>query len=179
VTGLSRPSSCCLSKAQRELLQLPELEGQCVVPWNFPFIPTFDVTPPVNILQASVANGTQMALSMTNSYRVLANRHWDSLMQSTSRLLLITGSCGLQLVNSWTALSAHADQVEILALGPVAIARSCVPTTVVQGSRDYISRLWFSRPEIVVNGVGHMDYWSNRDVKEIAATWLRDRISQS
>lgn len=100
-------------------------------------------------------------------------------MLSTSRLLLITGSCGLQLVHSWTGLAAYADQVEILALGPVALTRGCVRTTLVQGSKDYISRLWFRRPDYTVPGVGHMEYWSNRDVKEIAAEWLRDRISLS
>ncbi|MBL8818122.1 MAG: hypothetical protein JNL58_18995 [Planctomyces sp.] len=189
VTGLSDPESCRLTKSQRMLITPPDVDVQSVVRWNFPFTPDpsvrtgeehlEQVDPAIPLLRASFANSFQFLRSLTFGYQTLASPHWESLLQSTSRLLLITGSCGLQLINSWTGLAAYADRIRVLALGPVAFSRTMVPTTILQGSRDTLSRLCFRSPEILVTGTGHMDYWEDPQVREIAAQWLRDRISES
>lgn len=177
VTGLSDPTTCRLSEAQRDLIRLSGLDERSVIPWNFPFIADDSQRNQVTLTKASIANGIQMALSLTRSYQALAAPHWNSLASSADRLLFITGSCGLQLLNSWSNLATSASRIEVLALGPVAFSRGPAKATLVRGSRDRISSFCFKSADIIVSRVGHLDYWDHPQVREIAIRWLRDRTS--
>lgn len=183
VTGLSNSSSCCLSAAQTEFLSKLEVATQCKVAMNFPFLAQDDLlvgkslrTP--NIVQASVANGWQFWQSRRIALR--ARPHWQALLESCQQLLLITGSCGLQIaidgLRSWKA--CH-DRIKVLALGPVAISKPEFEVTSVRGERDWISKPFCRRPDHLVSGLNHLGYWGDSAVREISRTWLRDRTLES
>ncbi len=101
-------------------------------------------------------------------------------MNSTEHLLLVTGSCGLQLaLEGLQGAAAEFDRVQALALGPVANqtqARTTMRLLAVQGERDWLSRRFFS-PDVIVPGLGHLEYWSNELVHKVATDWLLSRIS--
>ena len=180
VTGLSNPESCCLSEDQRSLLNAVSDGQNSAILWNFPFIPDSVPRTDVRLLQASVANGLQFLRCGTSRYQQLATPHWKALAEATGCLLIVTGSCGIQLLSCWSGVQkqAHAGRIRALALGPVGSGQPEFPVTVVQGSHDWISRIWFRNPDHVVNGVGHLDYWKNTQSREIVLRWLRDSISE-
>ena len=181
VTGLSNPLSCSLSPEQRSLLEDTAENKSFAVLWNFPFIPDSVPDRAVSLLQASIANGAQFLRCATKSYRQLAAPHWEAITESTGKLFVVAGSCGFQLINTWPVVQKYADcdRIQAIALGPVGIGRARFPVTIVQGSRDWISRSCIQRADHLVKGVGHLDYWKDIQVREIVQRWLRDRISES
>ncbi|MEO8268345.1 MAG: hypothetical protein ABI557_01420 [Aureliella sp.] len=136
----------------------------------------------VSLPMASLNNGWQYLQSGRSSYRRLALRHWEPLLNSTEQLLLVTGSCGLQLaLEGLQVTSAELDRVQVLALGPVANqarARSSMHLLTIQGERDWLSRHFFSA-DVLVPGVGHLEYWSNECVHKVATDWVLNKISVS
>jgi hypothetical protein len=179
VTGLSDPNSCRLTEAQLSLINLPALPPDSVVTENFPFVQQPEGSMSSRSLaQASLANGLQFFRTWTAGYRNLAAVHWASLLQSVDHLLVVAGSCGIQLVTSCPAIQQAADKVRLLALGPVGTRQPRLSTVLVQGQRDWLSRSFFPRPDLIVARVGHLDYWENSLVRELVDQWLRDRISE-
>ncbi len=178
VTGLSNPRTCQLTESQSSLIQLSDLSPQSMIPWNFPFIP--DQTPQTNVglLSASIANGLQFLRTFNGRYQQLAEPHWSALIQSTGHLLVVTGSCGIQLLATWKGLPEVRHKIHVMALGPVGLIRPDVSLKLVQGSRDWISRACFRRVDFVINGLGHMDYWEDPRVREVVVQWLRGKISE-
>ncbi len=180
VTGLSNPNSCSLSEDQRSLLTAVSDDENSAVLWNFPFIPDSVPRTEMSLVQASMANGLQFLRSRTTGYQQLATPHWDALAEATGCLLIVTGSCGIQLLSCWPGAMqrAAAGRIRALALGPVGSSHPDFPVTLVQGSQDWISRLWFRKSDHVVNSVNHLDYWKNTESREIVLRWLRDSISE-
>lgn len=180
VTGLSNPASCELTQPQRDLIALPELPVDSVIGWNFPFIPESPATQTSepSLLKASLSNCLHFVRTYAAGYQRLATPHWEALLSATDRVIMVTGSCGLQLINTSDYLREHSFRIRILAFGPVANAQPRFSTTLLQGSRDYLSKLWFRKADITIPGVGHMDYWTHPKVREVATQWLRDKISE-
>ncbi|MEZ6134886.1 MAG: hypothetical protein R3C53_08255 [Pirellulaceae bacterium] len=193
VTGLSDPTHCRLSATQLEFLNelrtatqqaLGHVEHGTFVENNFPFvaIPDSPDTTQPSLFRASLNNSWQYTICRRESYRKSAARHWQTLIQSTDRLLLITGSCGLQLATQglWKN-AAHSGEIEVLALGPVAnrqLAEQLFRLTVVQGKRDWLSRR-FCSADVMIPGMRHLEYWSDKRVRKVATEWLLNRISVS
>lgn len=187
VTGLSDSASCQLSEQQLSLLQSlrdcsytgsPHLpHPETIVTRNFPFVPTTAERHSISLIRASMSNGLQYLRTRSESYQRASTPHWESLLQSTERLFLITGSCGLQLIGSWPGVTRYKDRIQVLALGPAGYPNSSLSVTLLQGSRDWVSRCWFRHTDIMVKDVGHLDYWKHPQVREIVQRWIRDRIS--
>ncbi len=179
VTGLSDPNSCHLTKTQLSLITLPGLPPDSVVTENFPFVQHhIDTMTGRSLVQASLANGLQFCRTWTAAYRNLAAVHWASLLHSVDHLFVVAGSCGIQLVTSCPTLQRAPDKVHLFALGPVGTRRPLFPTVLLQGRRDWLSKIFFPRPDLIVDRVGHLDYWENSQVREFVDQWLRDRISE-
>lgn len=188
VSGLSNPLSCELTPAQASLIALPELPSESVVTRNFPFCDQIDADDSIlssyarkkphqaSLIRASYSNGLQFIRTWSAEYHRNAIPHWNALLHSVDHLLVISGSCGIQLLTSCKQLQGTFNKVHLLALGPVGLLRPTFPTVLLQGNRDWLSRAFFRSPDTIVHGVGHMDYWEHPQVREIAIQWLRDKI---
>jgi hypothetical protein len=94
----------------------------------------------------------------SRAYRDVVRRVLQRAMDTTEqRLRIVTGSCGLQLLNCvWEELQGEA---EVVALGPACFGRLRVPAEVVLGDRDGWSRLFYRGRVDRRVSCGHLDYW--------------------
>ncbi len=152
LTGQSAWRHSQLSPQQLGILE--ELAGYEVVRAGFPYNGRALSVPytPEPLLRASIRNASQFAASLASpAFSAEIARHLQPLIDAASRrLLLLCGSCGLQLLAS--ALP-RLDLPSRLRLGLVAVGPVCLTPAaffrghpqldlfVVQGSRDWISRL--------------------------------------
>lgn len=91
-------------------------------------------------------------------------------MDATSRrLILTTGSCGLQLANAaWPLLRVPPDlRVDVTALGPACFGKLRMPVTVVQGRRDRWSRMFYRGRVDHFCECGHLDYWDSNEARAL------------
>lgn len=184
ITGLSNPESCQLSKIQREFLSGLSLPDESKLFLNFPYSEDLanennnvESEKDVSLWRASLNNGWQFISASTRNYRRLNAHHWKALMDSADLLLLIAGSCGLQLINSLLDESEF-DKVRVLAFGPTAWRRPRCKTVLVQGEKDWISKLFFRDVDHVLPVVGHLDYLKNEQFRAIAIDWICSNVSK-
>jgi len=161
LTGQSSWRSARLSEEQEAFLDAMTPQGWTAVRAGFPYhsammVEAFEET---SMIGASWRNAAQMAMSMgSRPYRAVVRQVLQRAMDTTrGRLRIVTGSCGLQLLNCvWEELRGEA---EVLALGPACFGKLRVPAEVVMGDRDGWSRLFYwGRVDRRVPG-GHLDYW--------------------
>lgn len=169
LSGLSDPSSCALSRIQQQFLDQLSLPRESKIYANFPYIPPDrPEQASIPILLASWRNFSQFLRVPRSPYRELVLAHWQALVDSCQGLLVITISCGLEILNVCLSTGIRPAELEVLALGPVAWTRPAVPHTLVRGSRDYVFNPLFRSTDIVLPGVGHMNYLDNSAVLELA-----------
>lgn len=168
LSGLSDPATCALSYIQTQFLASLDVPEAWKVYRNFPYVactlPRGD--PP--LWRASLRNLRQFLHAGRPPYRDAARQHWQALAASTDRLVVITLSCGLEIVNHCIEPTAAGPALEILALGPVAWKAPPVSCTLVQGERDYLSKLFFRNCPVTLEGLGHMDYLRHPQVRQLA-----------
>jgi hypothetical protein len=158
LSGLSDPATCALSPTQAQFLSALEAPESCKVYWNFPYLPCPDRPrrePPLWL--ASLRNARQFLLASRHAYRAAARRHWQALTASAEEVVVITLSCGLEILNNCLG-TGPVPGIRVVALGPVAWQFPCVPCTLVQGAHDHVSRSFFKDGDVIVPGVGHMGY---------------------
>lgn len=184
-SGASDPKSCALSPAQWDFLhKLPVADDEKVLA-NFPWLAEFESPrPPPPLWSASWHNASQFWQASRSRFRTHAVRHWNSLVRSCDELLIVTLSCGLEIVNGCLASEAaasapcenesarRAGRLFVLALGPVAWERPRVPHRLIAGSRDIISYPFFRSPDLRLTGVGHLDYLTHPVVLDQASSQL-------
>ncbi len=172
MSGLSDPQSCHLTEEQRAFLADVAPVGMDVLPLNFPYL---DGTPAVrrrSLLAASLANTSQFLAMAAGPRQQAALRHWDSLLASTAHLTVVTLSCGLEILNQCAAMSPPEIPVFVMALGPVARSTPTLPTLLVGGARDVVSRWFFPRCDHVLPGLGHMGYIRDSRVRDLVRAFL-------
>lgn len=124
---------------------------------------------PEPLLPASLRNAGQLAAALASAaFAAEVARHLQPLADAASRrLLLVCGSCGLQLLAAALPRLALPGELRlgILALGPVGLApaplfarRLGFDLVVVRGSRDWISRLGCRLPADLAPPVDHLGY---------------------
>jgi hypothetical protein len=167
LTGLSNPQSCTLSKIQKQFMAALELPEIYKLYLNFPYIPSGgeEREPP---WKASLHNSLQF-LTIT-SLRALIHTHLVHLANTTEHLILITGSCGLEILNAGLNDEVTKKILHVYALGPVAQQNPDdsiqYPCTLIQGSSDLISKLFFRNVAIQPSDVNHMNYLESKEVFE-------------
>lgn len=161
LTGQSSWRSARLSPAQEAFLDAATPPGWTAVRAGFPYHSAmmgvaFEET---SMLAASWRNAAQVAMSMASpAYREVLRRVVQRAMDTShERLRIVTGSCGLQLLNCvWEELRGEA---EVIALGPACFGTLRVPAEVVRGDRDGWSRLFYRGRVDRQVSCGHLDYW--------------------
>ena len=186
-TSLARPQArtiawltgqsayCCahLSPAQAALLQAVRKPGWATLAANFPYnqaaLQATYHEPP--LLLASVRNGAQFGAALGSAaFGRACARHLQPLLAATAeRLVLLCGSCGLQLFYAalpWLRVPPSL-RIQLVGLGPVCLRlrpHAQVAVAVVQGHRDWLSRCLCLLPyDYRVQG-GHLDYVNSTEV---------------
>ena len=164
-TGQSSFKSSALSLEQLSFLETAAPTECSVLSMGFPFDSSFDGAGfrEVGMVSASWRNARQVYWSMFSPvYREAIARRFQAVIGATSRrLIIVTGSCGLQLVNvAWPKLQIPTElRIDLVALGPACFGELRMPVTVVRGRRDIWSRMLYrGRVDHVCAG-GHLDYW--------------------
>lgn len=178
VSGLSDPSSCQLSPAQSRFLADFERFDVGILLTNFPYLGGTPSARPTALPVASFHNTVQFLRASSQSFRREALPHWLAMVASTERLIVVTLSSGLEILNQCVSLSPPSIPVSVVALGPVARAAPTLPCTLVQGSRDLISRAFFRRCDVLLPGVGHLGYIGQPPVAELVGKILCSSVSR-
>ena len=136
--------------------------------------------PSPGIVAASARNLLQAFWSVASAryQRCVVQTLQRALDATESELVLVTGSCGLQIANrAWPGLTIPPGlRLRIVALGPACIGRlqlAPAEVTVVQGTHDLWSRLFFRGPIDLRVPCGHLDAWTSPEVRLRIAALLR------
>ncbi|HEU0120186.1 MAG TPA: hypothetical protein VFQ91_06645 [Bryobacteraceae bacterium] len=178
LTGQSSARSSALSPAQSAFLAAVSPPGCTVTYSGFPYHTALLADPydDAPMVAASLRNARQVQRSMTSSsFRtIVAARLAQALAMTRDRLILLTGSCGLELANAaWPLLPAYSAHVQIIALGPTCFGHLRLPSlTVLQGRRDLWSRLLYRGPVHASPDCGHLEYWGSAEVQTLVRSAL-------
>ncbi len=180
LTGQSSFASARLAPEQSAFLAAVAPPGADLHDAGFPFHPAMlGDAPAAGILAASARNFLQVLWSVSSRrYQACVRATLQQALDATrDELLLLTGSCGLQLANrAWPGLVVPARlRVRIVALGPAcfgALRLAPVEVTVVRGRGDGWSRLFYRGRIDVEAPCGHLDYWTSSAVREAVAALL-------
>ena len=181
LTGQSNLRSSPLSTAQTDFLSSLAALPIEVVPTGFPFDGATVPHRPASLLGASFQNARQYLWARHEpAYGRSVAQVLQPAFDSASRgILLVTGSCGLQILEAaWPHLQASPKlRIEILALGPVGRAPQFGEAgfTTVQGSADLWSRMLYRAPIAHKTSCGHLDYWHDRVARDVVRS-LAERL---
>ena len=169
LTGQSSFDSSALSPVQIAFLRAVAPAGASVLEMGFPFDSSFlgEGFRETGMAGASWRNARQVGWALGSArFRGVVRERLGMLFGASSRTLLITGSCGLQLANlGWPG--------QAIALGPACLGALRVRAYVVRGRRDGWSRLLYRGRVDAVCGCGHLGYWESEEVREIVRGILR------
>ena len=174
MTGQSHPRSAALSPSQAAFLAALPVPAATRVNLNFPYpfeapVRPFTSTP---LLSASLRNARQHFASRRPAFSERRRPAVEALLARADRTLFLMGSCGLELFNNLALPARALERVTIFAYGPVARRRPDGDCLLVQGRRDWISRSFFRRVDVQVDG-GHLDYLGDPAVAALATETIR------
>ncbi len=161
LTGQSSWRSARLSPEQEAFLDAVTPAGWTAVRAGFPYHSSMmgETFEEASVIAAGWRNAAQVAMSLgSRPYREVVRWVLQRAMDTTRvQLRIVTGSCGLQLLNCvWGELRGEA---EVMALGPACFGKLRVPAKVVMGDRDGWSRLFYWGRVDQRVPCGHLDYW--------------------
>lgn len=143
ITGHSVPGCTGLSREQQDFQRRTEIPPACWLPHNFPWHETFPFPEPFRLLSASVNNVRHYLRSRRPSF---AEAHREAAMKILApydAVLLLAGSCGLELFNNLRLPEEVRSKVHLFAYGPVSRRLPEVAShLIVQGRHDWLSRLY-------------------------------------
>ncbi|WP_158658169.1 hypothetical protein [Agarilytica rhodophyticola] len=171
ITGKSNPKSWCLSPPQKKFINSLGLKKEEISLLNFPYCKSSETFKPVNIVQASYENIKIFCFSQTKVYRQKYLSSVREFLDNTSYTLLISGSCGLELLSNLRLPKSYQNKIHIFAYGPVSIKMPPANSILVQGEKDWISRIFFKEVDFLVPG-GHMSYMDQEEVIDICRQYI-------
>lgn len=180
LTGQSSFASASLRPEQSSFLRAVAPPRAAIADSGFPFHPAMLADAPLpGLVAASWRNFLQVVWSVTLAkYQRLVRANLQRALDTTAEeLLLVTGSCGLQMANrAWPGLVVPVGlRVRLVALGPAcfgALRVAPAAVTVVQGTGDGWSRVFYRGRVDVRAPCGHLDYWTSPAVRATVATLL-------
>lgn len=173
ITGRSDPNNCLLSPIQSAFIQRLAAPGRRLVMHNFPYVDNGQTVYRIQSLpKASYYNAREYLNSRQNGFAARYHSSVYSLLEQAVHTVFLAGSCGLELFNNLKLPTDLLSNVSVFAYGPVARIRPNVQHQLVQGQRDFISKLWFRQADIYVAG-GHLDYLSHPEVFAHCEAFIR------
>lgn len=171
LTGQSDPGRCALSPVQRAFMESLPLPAPAKLALNFPY--HADTLPwrNVSLATASVSNARQYLASRQPEFAARHAAHVQRVLSRTPRTLILAGSAGLELLANLQLPRETLDRVHVFAYGPVARHLPDCTSLLVQGRRDWISRLWFSDVDHRVE-CSHLDYLESPEVLALCVQTL-------
>lgn len=179
LSGLSDPSTCALSDVQAQFFASLDAKNDEKLAANFPYVPCAPPASRPPLWLASWRNVHQFLGASRPRYRDAARRHWRALADSCDELLVITLSCGLEILNQCLDADDERRAISIIALGPVARKAPPLDCLLVCGERDRIARWYFPRSDVMLPGVGHMDYFRHPATLQLVNQRLCGNTSKS
>jgi len=175
-TGQSGLAAAGLSAKQKEFLWAVGEDAALLS--GFPFHRDCERETDAHLLAASWRNARQTLWCATNQRyrRILAGVLQQAVASTAEKLLLICGSCGLELVNAaageWR--QTLAPHVSIIALGPTCVRKLCLPRVfAIRGRKDRWSACLYRGPVDAITPGGHLDYWGCEETQRLVrARWL-------
>ena len=186
LTGQSSFRHSRLSPAQEAVLDDVAALGYDVVRAGLPYRATSVLAPyrPEPIASASARNAAQLVAARTSrAFRADVARHLRPLLERTRRrLLLLCGSCGVELLaGALPELRVPPGlRLAVVALGPVGRCPepgSGAPTLVVRGARDRLSAWTCRAPADVVVAGGHLDYAADTGARAAVVRAARQHLA--
>lgn len=167
LTGQSDPTGNALTVAQLEFLKASPAASGEILELNFPYEaagPRFRRMP---LWRASLNNAMQYLGSRRAAFRL---RHREPFIEKFSpyeRVILLAGSCGLELLVNLQLPEALRAKLHVFAFGPVSRSLPEVGTLwLVQGKRDLISRGWHRRPDYLID-CHHLNYLEAEETRTL------------
>lgn len=181
LTGQSTYGPASLSSSQQALLRAISAPGWVTLPVNFPYNQAAASTgyQEAPLLLASGRNGAQFAAALGSvAFGQACARHLQPLLDATTeQLVLLCGSCGLQLFYAtlpWLRVPPGL-QIHLVGLGPVCLRSRPHPqvsVAVVQGRRDWLSRGFCRLPTAHWVPGGHLNYGARPEVVAVVRELL-------
>lgn len=178
ISGVSRPRSRALSDEQRQFIEWLPVPDAWKLRTNFPYGAAAESYRPTSLLLASTVNAARFALAVQPQRRRSRVRHWQALKASCDELLLVASSCGSQIAAGLEAAAPHGARLDLLVFGGVDLGARRRTNLRVRGDRDRVARIFSGRSDVVLAGVGHMDYATSPDALEVAEAWIEQRLGK-
>ncbi len=177
LTGQSNPASIALSSLQTSFLRRIPFPEECKLYRNFPYrlphVEDPEVYRPVGLLRASLNNAWQYFRSRKPDYALDYSAAFTDEFLHVDRVVLLVGSCGLELFINLQLPDWILQKVSIFAYG--AVARSvprCGDLFVIRGNHDRIAALWDIPVDCTI-ACGHMDYLENFQLMDLLTDFLQ------
>jgi hypothetical protein len=185
LTGQSMPSNTALRPEQIAFLRSVAPADVDALPHGFPFLRSREFHPTVHpaLVPAAYNNTLQyLAAGRSPAFRAgIAARLTELFAKTQGTLLLITGSCGLRLLDAaWPLIGRTSERFHILALGPAHRGQLALPKdriTTVRGTRDGWSAALFSGAIDHQVPCGHLDYWTCTSTIALVRALLADALA--
>lgn len=184
LTGQSDQGNSILMTDQKAFLSSIAPPDHEVFAHGFPYLADFErhMYTPRSLVRASLSNAHQFAAALISRrfQALVVNRIRELLDHTSDSLLVVTGSCGLQLLNSaWPLLAGtRHDHLRVIALGPVCVGRLNVPASrlmTIRGADDGWSRWLYAPPVDHTVPGGHLGYWTNAAAADLVKRSLSHR----
>ncbi|MGV3662571.1 MAG: hypothetical protein ACO1TE_20470 [Prosthecobacter sp.] len=146
ITGHSVPGCTGLSREQVDFQQRTDIPAEQWLPHNFPYHATFPFPDPFNLLSASWNNVLHYSRSRFASFAKTHRGAVAQVFEEYDSILLLAGSCGLELFNNLDLPAELRRRTHVFAYGPVSRRPPDVAShLIVQGKHDWLSRFYHRR----------------------------------
>lgn len=158
ITGHSVRGCTGLSSTQVAFQQRSMIPEERWLKCNFPYIPTTPFPDSVPLLTASLNNAAHYMFSRGQRFRKQNQQAVVSAFADVDCIILLAGSCGLELLNNLALPAELRRKMHVFACGPVSRAMPEVASFYsAQGIHDWISRA-FHRQANLRFPCSHMNY---------------------
>lgn len=172
LTGQSDPRNNALSPVQRRFLGRSPVPPDQRLDLNFPYRPAGEWRE-TDLFRASFSNARQY---LSSRRPVFVEEHRLPFLEtfgSAGKIILLAGSCGLELLVNLRLPEEFLRRVHVFAYGPVSRSLPhCASLETVRGSRDAISGWWHRRVDHIIS-CGHMDYLEAEETMALFSAFHR------
>jgi len=171
ITGMSNPESWHLSPQQQAFIGCLGLQKAEINRLNFPYCAGSKPFKKTNIVRASVENIKMFVFCRGERYQQEYAPSVKALFDRAEHTLFLSGSCGLALLSNLKLPASYWEKISVFAYGPVSIHQPPCNTLIVQGEKDWISRLFVKQADHSVPG-GHMSYLQAQQVSDLCQQYI-------